>query len=59
MHDIADGKEDYQAFVSAMEQNVRKWYATIAAYTGDKFISKENKPLSCPFCGAKVIKKNG
>ena len=59
LHDIADGKEDYQAFVSAMEQNVRKWYATIAAYTGDKFISKENKPLSCPFCGAKVIKKNG
>ena len=59
LHDIAAGKTDFNSFISDMNQTVRNWYSMIAAYTGDKFISKENKQLSCPFCGARVIKKNG
>ena len=60
LHDVATGKEDYIAFISDMNKTIRNWYSVIAGYTGEKFISKEKQEqLSCPFCGAKVIKKNG
>ena len=60
LHDVAAGKEDYNAFISDMNKTIRNWYSVIAGYTGETFISKEKKEqLSCPFCGAKVIKKNG
>ncbi len=56
LHDIADGKEDYQAFVSAMEQTVREWYsAVVSSADTEKYVSDEDS-LSCPFCGARVIK---
>ena len=56
LHDIAAGKEDYQAFVSAMEQTVCEWYsAIISSADTEKYVSDEDN-LSCPFCGAKVIK---
>ena len=59
LHDIADGKEDYQAFVSAMEQIVREWYsAVVSSADTEKYVSDEDT-LSCPFCGARVIKKYG
>ena len=55
LHDIADGKEDYQAFVSAMEQNVCEWYsAVVLSADTEKYVSDEDT-LSCPFCGARVI----
>ena len=60
LHDVAAGKEDYNAFISDMNKTIRNWYSVIEGYTGETFISKEKKEqLSCPFCGAKVIKKNG
>ena len=60
LHDVAAGKEDYNAFISDMNKTIRNWYSVIAGYTGETFISKEKQEqLSCPFCGAKVIKKNG
>ena len=56
LHDIAAGKEDYQAFVSAMEQTVREWYsAVVSSADTEKYVSDEDS-LSCPFCGARVIK---
>ena len=56
LHDIADGKEDYQVFVSAMEQKVRDWYsAVVSSADTEKYVSDE-ATLSCPFCGAKIIK---
>ena len=55
LHDVANGKEDYHAFVSAMEQTVRDWYAMIASSSSEVYATKEQQ-LSCPFCGAKVIK---
>ena len=56
LHDIADEKEDYQAFVSAMEQKVRDWYsAVVLSADTEKYVSDEDT-LSCPFCGAKIIK---
>ena len=56
LHDIADGKEDYQAFVSSMEQTVREWYsAVVSSANTEKYVSDEDT-LSCPFCGARVIK---
>ena len=56
LHDITDGKEDYQAFVSAMEQTVREWYsAVVSSADTEKYVSDEDS-LSCPFCGARVIK---
>ena len=59
LHDIADGKEDYQAFVSSMEQTVREWYsAVVSSSDTEKYVSDEDT-LSCPFCGARVIKKYG
>ena len=59
LHDIADGKEDYQAFVSAMEQTVCEWYsAVVSSAVMEKYVSDEDN-LSCPFCGARVIKKYG
>ncbi len=59
LHDIAERKEDYQAFVSAMEQNVRNWYsAVVSSADTEKYLSDEDT-LSCPFCGARVIKKYG
>ena len=59
LHDIADGKEDYQAFVSSMEQTVREWYsAVVSSAVMEKYVSDEDT-LSCPFCGARVIKKYG
>ncbi len=59
LHDIADGKEDYRAFVSAMEQTVREWYsAVVLSADTEKYVSDEDT-LSCPFCGARVIKKYG
>ena len=59
LHDIADGKEDYQAFVSSMEQIVREWYsAVVSSANTEKYVSDEDT-LSCPFCGARVIKKYG
>ena len=58
LHDVANGKEDYHAFVSAMEQTVRDWYAMIASSSSEMYATKEQQ-LSCPFCGARVIKKNG
>lgn len=59
LHDIAAGKEDYYSFVSDMNETIRRWYTIIATYTGETYTSKENtQQLPCPFCGAKVIKKN-
>ncbi len=56
LHDIAERKEDYQAFVSAMEQKVRDWYsAVVSSADTEKYVSDE-ATLSCPFCAAKVIK---
>ncbi len=56
LHDIAEENEDYQAFVSAMEQKVRDWYsAVVLSADTEKYVSDEDT-LSCPFCGAKVIK---
>ena len=56
LHDIADGKEDYQTFVSSMEQIVREWYsAVVSSADTEKYVSDEDT-LSCPFCGARVIK---
>jgi len=56
LHDIADGKEDYQAFVSDMEQTVREWYSdVVSSAVMEKYVSDEDT-LSCPFCGARVIK---
>ena len=56
LHDIAEGNEDYQAFVSAMEQKVRDWYsAVVSSADTEKYVSDEDT-LCCPFCGAKVIK---
>ena len=56
LHDIAEGNEDYQAFVSAMEQKVRDWYsAVVSSADTEKYVSDE-ATLSCPFCGAKIIK---
>ena len=56
LHDIADGKEDYQAFVSSMEQTVSEWYsAVVSSSDTEKYVSDEDT-LSCPFCGARVIK---
>ena len=55
LHDVANGKEDYHVFVSAMEQTVRDWYAMIASSSSEVYATKEQQ-LSCPFCGAKVIK---
>lgn len=55
LHDIADGKEDYQAFVSSMEQTVSEWYsAVVLSADTEKYVSDEDT-LSCPFCGARVI----
>ena len=55
LHDIADGKEDYQTFVSAMEQIVREWYsAVVSSPATEKYVSDEDT-ISCPFCGARVI----
>ena len=60
LHDVATGKEDFNGFIADMNQTVRSWYSVIAAYDGDTFVSKEQQQqLACPFCGAKVIKKNG
>ncbi len=59
LHDIADGNEDYQAFVSSMEQTVSEWYsAVVSSADKEKYVSDEDT-LSCPFCGARVIKKYG
>jgi DNA topoisomerase-3 len=56
LHDIADGKEDYQAFVSSMEQTVSEWYsAVVSSSDTEKYVSDEDT-LCCPFCGAKVIR---
>ena len=58
LHDVATGKADYTAFISDMSQTVRDWYGVITGLTAEKYTSAEQQ-LSCPFCGAKVIKKNG
>ena len=55
LHDIATGAEDYNTFISAMEQTVRNWYAAIVSSSIEAYVTKEQQ-LSCPFCGAKVIK---
>ena len=56
LHDIANGKADYNAFITAMEQTVREWYsAVVASADTEKYVSDEDT-LSCPFCGARVIK---
>ena len=58
LHDIANGKEDYQAFVSAMEQTVREWYsAVVSSADTEKYVSDE-ATLSCPFCGERSSKVN-
>ena len=57
LQDIADGKEDYQAFVLSMEQIVREWYsAVVSSADTEKYVSADEDTLSCPFCGARVIK---
>ena len=54
--DIADGKADYNSFITAMEQTVREWYsAVVSSADTEKYVSDEDT-LSCPFCGARVIK---
>ena len=58
LHDVATGKADYTAFISDMSQTVRDWYAVITGMTAEKYTSAEQQ-LSCPFCGSRVIKKNG
>ena len=56
LHDIANGKADYNAFITAMEQTVREWYsAVVSSADTEKYVSDEDT-LSCPFCGARVIK---
>ena len=56
LHDIADGKADYNSFITAMEQTVRDWYsAVVSSADTEKYVSDE-ATLSCPFCGAKIIK---
>lgn len=55
LHNISDGKEEYQKFIQDIEQNVRSWYETIAHSNSNTYTSKADQ-LSCPICGAKVIK---
>ena len=56
LHDIANEKADYKAFITAMEQTVREWYsAVVSSADTEKYVSDEDT-LSCPFCGARVIK---
>ena len=56
LHDIANEKADYKAFITAMEQTVREWYsAVVSSADTEKYVSDE-ATLSCPFCGAKIIK---
>ena len=39
-----------------MEQKVRDWYsAVVSSADTEKYVSDEDT-LSCPFCGARVIK---
>lgn len=55
LHDISVGKEDSQKFVQDMEQTVRNWYTAIASSSTAAYTSGSEQ-LSCPFCGARVIK---
>ena len=55
LHDISEGKEEYQKFVENIEQTVRSWYETIA-HSNTETYSSQTEQLSCPLCGAKVIK---
>ena len=58
LHEVAEGKADFTDFITAMEKTVREWYDAIVSTSGEAYATKEQQ-LSCPFCGAKVIKKNG
>lgn len=55
LHEISVGNDDYNDFISTMEQTVRNWYATIVSSNATAYTS-ETEQLVCPFCSAKVIK---
>ena len=55
LHEISVGNDDYNDFISTMEQTVRNWYATIVSSNATAYTS-EIEQLVCPFCNAKVIK---
>lgn len=51
LNDIALGTADYAAFIQHIKEQTAAWYQTIAASTGNKFVSEADKKLLCPFCG--------
>ena len=55
LHDIAVGKEDYNTFISDMENTVREWYGTIANIQTSSYATSADN-LVCPLCNSKVIK---
>ena len=55
LHDIAVGKEDFNTFISDMENTVREWYMTIANIQ-TSFYATSADNLVCPLCNSKVIK---
>lgn len=55
LHEISVGNEDYNSFVSDIEQTVRDWYQKITDSMSTKYSDKTDNQV-CPFCGARVIK---
>ena len=52
LHDITTGNENYNKFITEIENTVREWYAAIVSSSGE-FAEKQ---LYCPFCNSKIIK---
>ena len=55
LHDIAVGNEDFNKFISDMENTVREWYGIIANIQTSSYATSADN-LVCPLCNSKVIK---
>lgn len=54
LHNIAMGKEPYEAFINEIAQTTRDWFAQIAAASERNYVTPEKGDLLCPACGRVV-----
>lgn len=55
LNDIAEGRYDYNNFISVIKQNTKTWYQKIVGANAESYV---NKSEICPLCSGKIYKGN-